>query len=159
MKFAACQLRSSTCLDCMCVKTRKCPNIAHDNNLQLALIRSNHWVGLRISFMSACPAHIIPTRLTQVGPATQTGFAGFFIINTLRPKQNGRHFADDIFKGIVMNENVFISLKISLKFVPKGKINNIPALVQIMAWRCPGDKPLYGPLMFSLSTHICVTRP
>ena len=43
-------------------------------------------------------------------------------INTLRPGQNGRHFADDIFKCIF----------ISLKFVPKGPINNIPALVQIM---------------------------
>ena len=29
------------------------------------------------------------------------------------------------------------SIKISLKFVPKGPINNIPALVQIMAWRRP----------------------
>ena len=50
-------------------------------------------------------------------------------LNTLRPRQNGRHFADDIFKRIFLNENVFISIKISLKFVPKGQINNIPALV------------------------------
>ena len=42
---------------------------------------------------------------------------------------NGRHFPDDIFKCIFLNENVFISIKISLKFVPKGQINNIPALV------------------------------
>ena len=28
-----------------------------------------------------------------------------------------------------------------------------------MAWRCPGDKPLYKPMMVSLLTHICVTRP
>ena len=34
------------------------------------------------------------------------------------------------------------SIKISLKFVHKGPINNIPALVQMMAWRRPGDKPL-----------------
>ena len=34
-----------------------------------------------------------------------------------------------------LNENVRISIKISLKFVPKGPINNNPALVQIMA-RC-----------------------
>ena len=47
----------------------------------------------------------------------------------------------------------------SLKFVPKGQINNIPALVQIMAWRRPGDKPLSEPMMVSLTTHICVTRP
>ena len=55
--------------------------------------------------------------------------------NTLRPKQNERNFADDIFKCIFLNENVWISSKISLKFVPKGPNNNIPALVQIMAWR------------------------
>ena len=45
------------------------------------------------------------------------------ILNTLRPRQNGRHFADDTFKRIFMNENVRISIKISLKFVPKGPIN------------------------------------
>ena len=77
----------------------------------------------------------------------------------MRPRQNGRHFPDDIFKRIFLNENVWISLKISLKFVPKGPINNIPALVQIMAWRQPGDKPLSEAMMVSLLTHICVTRP
>ena len=39
------------------------------------------------------------------------------LLNTLRPRQNGRHFADDTFKRIFFNENVRISLKISLKFV------------------------------------------
>ena len=58
-----------------------------------------------------------------------------------------------------MNENVRISIKISLKFVPKGLINSIPVLVQIMAWRRPGDKPLSEPMMVNLLTHICVTRP
>ena len=72
---------------------------------------------------------------------------------------NGRHFADDIFKCIFLNENVWIPIKISLKFVPKGPINNIPALVQIMAWRRPGDKPLSEPMVVSLPTHICVARP
>ena len=46
-----------------------------------------------------------------------------------------------------------------MKFVPKGPINNIPELVQIMAWRRPGDKPLSEPMMVSLTTHICVTGP
>ena len=82
-----------------------------------------------------------------------------YTINTLRPRQNGRHFADDTFKRIFLNENVIISIKISLKFVPKGPINTIPALVQIMAWRRPGDKPLSEAMMVSLLTHICVTRP
>ena len=81
------------------------------------------------------------------------------ILHTLRPRQNGRHFTDDIFKGIFLNENVWISIKISLKFVPKGPINNIPALVKIIAWRRSGDKPLSEPMMVRLPTHICVTRP
>ena len=82
-----------------------------------------------------------------------------FFFNTLRLRQHGRHFADDTFKRIFLNENVIIAIKISLKFVPKGPINNIPALVQIMAWRQPGDKPLSEAMMVSLLTHICVTRP
>ena len=80
-------------------------------------------------------------------------------VNTLRPRQNGRRFADDTFKRIFLNENVRISIKISLKFVPKGPINNIAALVQIMAWRRPGDKPLSEAMMVNLPTHICVFRP
>ena len=68
-------------------------------------------------------------------------------LNSLRPRQNGRRFPDDIFKCIFLNENAWISLKISLKFVPKVRIDNIPALVQIMAWHRPGDKPLSEPMM------------
>ena len=81
------------------------------------------------------------------------------IINTLRPRQNGRHFADNIFKCIFLNESVWIPIKISLQFVPRGPINNIPALVQIMAWRRPGDKPLSEAMMVSIPMHICVIRP
>ena len=81
------------------------------------------------------------------------------LINSLRPRQNVRHFADDTFKRFFQNENVWISIKISLKFVPKAPINNIPSLVQIMAWRRRGDKPLSEPMMVNLLTHICVTRP
>ena len=40
--------------------------------------------------------------------------------------QNGRHFPDNNFKWIFVNENAWISIKISLKFVP---INDIPALL------------------------------
>ena len=46
-----------------------------------------------------------------------------------------------------------------MKFVPKFQINNTPALVQIMAWRRPGDKPLSGTMMVSLLTYICVAQP
>ena len=77
----------------------------------------------------------------------------------LTPRQDGGHFPDDVFQCIFLNENAWISIKISLKFIPKGPINNIPALIQIMAWRRPGDKPLSEPMMVKLPTHICVTRP
>ena len=40
-----------------------------------------------------------------------------------------------------LNENIWISITTSLKFVSKDVIDNMPALVQIMAWRRPGDKP------------------
>ena len=55
-------------------------------------------------------------------------------------KQIGRHFPDNIFKCIL------------LKFIPKVRINNIPALVQIMAWRRTGDKPLSEPMIFFFFT-------
>ena len=77
----------------------------------------------------------------------------------MRSRQNGRHFADDTFKCTSLNENVWIPITSSLEFVPMGPIDNIPALVQIMAWRRPGDKPLSESMMVSLPTHICVTRP
>ena len=82
-----------------------------------------------------------------------------FFFNTLRPRQNGRHFADDLFQCISVNKNIWISIKISLKFIPKRAIYNIPALVQIMAWRRLGDKRLSEPMIARLPTHICVTRP
>ena len=143
---------------------------------------------VRIAFLLRCtnththahththtPTHISPGRFYAHTPASWTGpqtsneegrkhdlwHGQIRLIITLRLRQNGRQFADDIFKCIFLNENVLISAKISLKFVPNGPINNIPvpALVRIMAWRQPGDTPLSEPMMVSLLTHICVTRP
>ena len=76
-----------------------------------------------------------------------------YFFNTLRPRRNEQHFADDIFKRIFFNENVCILIKISLKFVLKGQINNIPALVQIMVWRRWGDKPLSEPMVVTQYIH------
>ena len=86
-------------------------------------------------------------------------YSVYVSVNTLRPRRTGQNFAgtDDIFKCIFLNENVRI--KISLNFVPKGQINNISALVQIMAWCRAGDKPISETSMVILATHICVTRP
>ena len=80
-------------------------------------------------------------------------------VNTLRQRWNRCHFADNIFKCIFLNDNLLLSIRISLKFIPKGPINNIPALVQIMTWCRPGHKPLSEPIMIILLTHICITWP
>ena len=93
------------------------------------------------------------TVMAKSGSHIRTGSAPFY---TLRARPDGCHFPDDIFKCIFLNENARISLKKLLKFL---RINNDPALVQIMAWRRSGDKPLSEPTMVSLPTHICVTRP
>ena len=50
-------------------------------------------------------------------------------LNTIRPRQYGQHFPDDIFKCIFWNENVNDSITFSLKFVPKGAIGNNAAFV------------------------------
>ena len=63
-------------------------------------------------------------------------------LNLSHPGQNGRHFADDTFKRIFVNENARISIKIQLKLVLKAPIENKAALVRVMAWRRTGDKPL-----------------
>ena len=81
------------------------------------------------------------------------------LVYTLRQRQNGRHFPANVFKCNFLNENAWISIENSLKFVPKGPINNIPAVVQIMAWCQPGDKPLSESMMVSLLTQICITGP
>ena len=70
------------------------------------------------------------------------------------PPFSGRHFQIHFRK-----ENVWMSIQMSLKFLPKVPINNIPALFQIMAWSLPGVKPLFGTMTVRLATHVCVSRP
>ena len=57
------------------------------------------------------------------------------------------NFADDIFKYIFLDKNFWILIQISLKFAPKGPIDKKWALVQVMAWRRIGDKPLSEPML------------
>ena len=79
------------------------------------------------------------------------------LFNTLRPRQNGKHFPDDISKSIFMTENVWILNIIWLNFVPKGPIDNNTTLLQIVAWCWSDDKPLSNQWWLRLLTHICIT--
>ena len=69
------------------------------------------------------------------------------IFNTLRPRQNGHHFAGDIFKRTSLNEKIRTFIQISLQFVAMGPINNKSTLVQIMAWHRSGGQPLSEQMM------------
>ena len=80
-------------------------------------------------------------------------------LNTLRPRQNGQHFRttfSNVFSWMKMCD---LRLKFHWSLFPGVHLTIFLSLVQIMAWRCPGDKPLSEPMMFSLLMHICVTRP
>ena len=74
-------------------------------------------------------------------PTKQTKQSRFVLFNRMKPEQNGRHFADTIFKSIFLNENYHIFTQISLKFVPNGPIYDKPSLVQVKAWHPTGNKP------------------
>ena len=56
----------------------------------------------------------------------------WFSSRAIFTEENGRHFADDIFKCILLNENCCIFIQVSLKFVPKGPNENNSVLVKVM---------------------------
>ena len=59
--------------------------------------------------------------------------------------------SDDNFKCIFLNENDRIPIPISLKFIPRSPIDNKSALLQVMAWRRTGDKPLPEPMLIQFT--------
>ena len=79
-------------------------------------------------------------------------------INSSSPGQNVRHFADNIFKCIFMNEKSCILDWISLKFIPKGPTDKKSTLVQVMTWHWIGNKPLPEQMLSSSLMHLCGTR-
>ena len=73
------------------------------------------------------------------------------MVQLIPPWKNGCHFADDILKCIFINEKFCILIKISFKFVPRVLIDNKVALVQVMAWRRTGDRPLPEPMLIQFT--------
>ena len=101
----------------------------------------------------------IQSRLGHNRPITGRHWKRYTVqLVTLRPRQNGRHFADKRFQMFPWMKIYGFRLNFA-EVCPKGPMNNIPALIQLMVWRRPGDKPLSESMMVSLLTHICVTRP
>ena len=89
-------------------------------------------------------------------------------LNASPPGQNGRHFADEIFRCISVNETFCILIRISLTFVAKGLIDNMSALVRFMVYSHAISQSLklyvkYNLLLDSLITDttelICTLSP
>ena len=113
-------------------------------------------------FCGIChPGAIVLTQMAKVH-FKRFGHIKWFHVNMSRASSPHRIYAclthlppdkmvdilsDDIFKGIFLNKNARILIQNSLKFVPKSPIDNRPALVQVMAWRRRGDKPLPEPML------------
>ena len=101
-----------------------------------------------------CTYHIGPGQLRNVHSkiyvnyqeiSNQTSGPFIYLLDTLRPRRSDRHFVDDTFKCIFLNDKIWFYIKLSL--------NLVQALVQIMAWRRPSDKPLSEPMMVRLLMH------
>ena len=77
----------------------------------------------------------------------------------LRQTQNCHYFADNVLKnGTFLNENVWITLYVSMKVNPEIWINIIQAFFQIMAWCQSGDNSLSEPMIW-VYRHLCITLP
>ena len=117
---------------------------------------AGRWAGLLVykcSTVSAppiCPADGIYWQFSTV--CLQWTRNVILLLTHLRLDKMAAILADDIFKSIFLNENDRIPIQISLKFVvPRGPIDNKPALVHVMAWRRTGDKPLPEPMLTPFS--------
>ena len=86
---------------------------------------------------------------------------GWDEVTKLSQIQNVRHFPDDIFERILVNEKLWISITVSPEFLTQCQVDNVPALVRIMVWRRQATSHYLNQWWCSLLTHtcICVTRP
>ena len=127
----------------------------HQSSASLAIVRGIHqdrWIPSTNGQQRGKCFHLMTSSYSYLGLLTYLCVLISKVVllswfTSLRPRQNWRHFADNVLKCNFLNENVWIPVEISLKFIPKSLINNIPALVQIMVWRRTGDRPLYEPMM------------
>ena len=79
----------------------------------------------------------------------------YLSVNSSLPEQNGRRFADEIFKYTFLNKKCGIFIRVSSKFVAKGPIDNTSVLVRVMALHRTGDKSLPEPMLTISPSHIC----
>ena len=105
------------------------------------------WRHRNVQFCSWLPSWQYNSTASGSGLVPLRGQAITSIINSSHLDKMTAILADDISKCIFLNENDGIPIQISLKFVPSSPIDKNPALVQVMAWRRTGDRPLPESMM------------
>ena len=113
-------------------------------NFRIAVSRVNVLsvlIQISLKFISRC---LIGTKSALVH---EMAWHWTWPVNSYLPDKMAAILADDNFKCIFLNENDRIQIQIPLKFVPGNLIDNKPALLQVMAWRWTGDKPLPKPML------------
>ena len=80
-------------------------------------------------------------------------------INTFGWRKSWHQSADEILKCFFINEKYHIFIQISLRFIPKGPINNMPSMVQIMPWRHSDDNQLSDDSVVYWYIYIWNTQP
>ena len=101
-----------------------CPTATLRGNYSDWLLASGWWNQFCGSLFSKIAFCVKSTFWYQKQCKSSGNLAHYY--NSFPPGQNGRHFADDIFRCLFVNEKIWILIENSLKFVP---IDNIPALV------------------------------
>ena len=72
----------------------------------------------------------------------------------MKPRQYGIHFEDVIFKCKLLQDAMAYWVNLHYNMSP---INNIPEIIQIMAWRQRGDMPLFEPMVvYSSDAYIYI---
>ena len=79
-----------------------------------------------------------------------------FLVNTLRLRKYGLHFADDGFKVHFLLQKLLYFNSNFTQVCSKGPINKMPALVQRIAWCWIAHKSLFEPMIASFTdAYIC----
>ena len=115
--------------------------------LTLTYLRTKIWSYVQIiQFSVYIQNYVIMNKRTSILRVSLRQYK--FPTNTLRP------FCRWHFQMHFLNKSYFISIKISLKFVPKGWTDNKSALVQVMACCQIRSKPLPEPMLTKISDAI-----
>ena len=92
-------------------------------------IWSERWFSLKINVSWPGFSNFASEWLAAVLPANRRLF------DTLKPEQNGQHFADNILRCYHLKENIWILIGISLNFLLRGSIDIKSALIYVLVWQ------------------------